>query len=67
MDERLKTLHDKALSLPHQPGVYLMKDSSGKVIYVGKAKSLKPCHNLFRLSGQAYNQGQKNGLKCQGF
>ena len=41
MDERLKTLHDKALSLPHQPGVYLMKDSSGKVIYVGKAKSLK--------------------------
>ncbi|MFH0809704.1 MAG: excinuclease ABC subunit UvrC [Pseudomonadota bacterium] len=26
---------------PQQPGVYLMKDASGKVIYVGKAKSLK--------------------------
>lgn len=26
---------------PTQPGVYLMKDASGKVIYVGKAKQLK--------------------------
>lgn len=41
MDGRLKALHDKALSLPQQPGVYIMKDSAGKVIYVGKAKSLK--------------------------
>lgn len=27
--------------LPSKPGVYLMKDVDGKVIYVGKAKSLK--------------------------
>jgi len=27
--------------LPENPGVYLMKDTAGKVIYVGKAKSLK--------------------------
>ena len=27
--------------LPNQPGVYLFKDSSGRVIYVGKAKDLK--------------------------
>jgi DNA polymerase III epsilon subunit family exonuclease len=27
--------------LPHRPGVYLMKDNTGKVIYVGKAKSLR--------------------------
>ena len=26
---------------PLEPGVYLMKDSSNKVIYVGKAKQLK--------------------------
>lgn len=26
--------------LPHQPGVYLMKDKDDKVIYVGKAKNL---------------------------
>lgn len=29
------------LSLPDSPGVYLMKDSSGEVIYVGKALSLR--------------------------
>ena len=28
-------------SLPERPGVYLMRDSEGKVIYVGKAKKLK--------------------------
>lgn len=27
--------------LPHRPGVYLMKDNTGKVIYVGKAKNLR--------------------------
>ncbi|MGN1306078.1 MAG: excinuclease ABC subunit UvrC [Faecousia sp.] len=30
-----------ALSLPYEPGVYLMKDASDTVIYVGKAKKLK--------------------------
>ncbi len=34
-------LKEKALSLPLSPGVYLMKDSTGKVIYIGKAKKLK--------------------------
>ena len=27
--------------LPDKPGVYLMKDSLGEIIYVGKAKILK--------------------------
>ncbi|MDR1669719.1 MAG: excinuclease ABC subunit UvrC [Oscillospiraceae bacterium] len=36
--ERLKV---KALSLPLQPGVYIMADKKGKVIYVGKAKRLR--------------------------
>ena len=31
----------KANELPMKPGVYMMKDASGKVIYVGKAKILK--------------------------
>jgi len=34
-------LRDKANDLPLAPGVYLMMDKSGKVIYVGKAKRLK--------------------------
>jgi excinuclease ABC subunit C len=28
-------------SIPSKPGVYLMKDKDGRIIYVGKAKSLK--------------------------
>ena len=38
---RLPYLHEKTLSLPMEPGVYIMHDKSGKVIYVGKAKKLK--------------------------
>ena len=34
-------LKEKALSLPLEPGVYLMQDKSGTIIYVGKAKKLK--------------------------
>ena len=34
-------LKDKALSLPYAPGVYIMRDKTNKVIYVGKAKKLK--------------------------
>ena len=34
-------LKEKALSLPYAPGVYIMRDRTDKVIYVGKAKKLK--------------------------
>lgn len=34
-------LKEKVRRLPNGPGVYLMKDRLGSVIYVGKAKSLK--------------------------
>ena len=34
-------LRAKANDLPLKPGVYLMMDKTGKVIYVGKAKKLK--------------------------
>ncbi|MDR3153321.1 MAG: GIY-YIG nuclease family protein, partial [Deltaproteobacteria bacterium] len=36
----LERLRKEALALPASPGVYLMKDSKGKIIYVGKAKIL---------------------------
>jgi excinuclease ABC subunit C len=35
------TLKEKVRRLPDRPGVYLMKDRIGRIIYVGKAKSLK--------------------------
>lgn len=41
MNERLPFLRDKANHLPLEPGVYLMKNAEGKIIYVGKAKALK--------------------------
>lgn len=34
-------LKDKAKKLPSSPGVYLMKDSSSGIIYVGKSKNLR--------------------------
>ncbi|MBQ2651336.1 MAG: GIY-YIG nuclease family protein, partial [Clostridia bacterium] len=34
-------LKEKANDLPREPGVYIMKDETDAVIYVGKAKSLK--------------------------
>src|SRR5690349_17337696 len=34
-------IRDKVTQLPINPGVYLYKDAYGKVIYVGKAKSLR--------------------------
>jgi excinuclease ABC subunit C len=39
--ESLEFLKQKAGELPASPGVYLYKDAAGKVIYVGKAKSLR--------------------------
>jgi excinuclease ABC subunit C len=34
--------------LPRQPGVYLMRDESDRLIYVGKAKSLRQRLNSYR-------------------
>lgn len=41
MNEKRKELRRKAMELPLEPGVYLMKNSNGTIIYVGKAKALK--------------------------
>src|SRR5438094_4297251 len=38
LDERLREILER---IPPDPGVYLMKDKKGKIIYVGKAASLK--------------------------
>ena len=41
IDERRQGLLDKANHLPLSPGVYIMKNKSGQVIYVGKSRKLK--------------------------
>ena len=41
MNDRLGFLRDKSNKLSLSPGVYLMKDKTGRIIYVGKAKALK--------------------------
>ena len=38
---RIERLRNKANSLPETPGVYIMKNSDGDIIYVGKSKKLK--------------------------
>jgi excinuclease ABC subunit C len=35
-------LEDKLKALPTKPGVYMFRDAGGQVLYVGKAKSLRP-------------------------
>jgi len=36
-----ETIRKKVSTLPHKPGIYLMKDRFGTVIYVGKARDLR--------------------------
>ena len=41
MNPKMKELRQKAMALPLQPGVYIMKNKQGEIIYIGKAKKLK--------------------------
>src|SRR5680860_993760 len=40
-DSRAARLTEQRRGLPDQPGVYLFRDARGRVIYVGKAKSIR--------------------------
>ncbi len=55
MNERLPYLREKSNRLPLSPGVYLMNDKSGLIIYVGKAKALKN-----RVTTYFHNNSQHN-------
>jgi excinuclease ABC subunit C len=42
MARQVSKLEDKLKALPAKPGVYLFRDAGGDVLYIGKAKSLRP-------------------------
>ena len=58
-EERLKELRETIGKLPKTPGVYLMRDDAGRVLYIGKAKDLRarvssyfqPAANLLNTRG----------------
>ncbi len=51
MNERMPYLREKTAQLTTSPGVYLMKDEKGGIIYIGKAKNLKNrVSSYFRVS-----------------
>ena len=47
---------EKVRSFPQTPGVYLMKDAAGRVIYVGKAKNLRARAGSYFLKAAAEDQ-----------
>ena len=47
--------HEKVKTFPQTPGVYLMKDHAGDVIYVGKAKNLRSRAGSYFLKEAAQN------------
>ena len=48
---RIERLREKANSLPQSPGVYIMRSSTGEIIYVGKSKKLKNRVTSYFVSG----------------
>ena len=38
---KIENFKEEVKKLPDMPGVYIMKDASGEIIYIGKAKNLK--------------------------
>lgn len=56
---RQTRLRDERRSLPEGPGVYLFRDAAGKVIYVGKAKSIRKrvAGHFSRVNGAGATRG----------
>ena len=57
MNPKLSELRKKAMALPPLPGVYIMHDKSGKIIYIGKAKALK--NRVSQYFGSQNNHAEK--------
>ncbi len=53
-------LREKAATLPLSPGVYIMKDKGGRVIYVGKSRALK--NRVSQYFHESLNAGVKTHI-----
>jgi excinuclease ABC subunit C len=52
-------LEQKLKSVPARPGVYIFRDARGRVLYIGKAKSLRPrVRSYFQKGIRKYAQAQ---------
>jgi excinuclease ABC subunit C len=51
----MTTLEEKLKNLPVSPGVYLHMDSTGRIIYVGKAKNLRSRVRSYFQSGRGHD------------
>lgn len=56
-EKHIKELRRQAMRLPLNPGVYMMHDKSGKIIYIGKAKALK--NRVSQYFGSEKNHDEK--------
>ncbi len=56
-NEKKKELRRKAMKLPLLPGVYIMHDKTGEIIYIGKAKALK--NRVSQYFGSEKNHNEK--------
>jgi excinuclease ABC subunit C len=54
---RADRLSEQRRALPDEPGVYLFRDDRGRVIYVGKAKSIRK-----RVASHFSSRSQLSGL-----
>ena len=57
MNPKMQELRKKAMALPLLPGVYIMHDKSGEIIYIGKAKTLK--NRVSQYFGSQNNHAEK--------
>ena len=57
MNPKMSQLRKKAMALPLLPGVYIMHDKNGKIIYIGKAKALK--NRVSQYFGSQNNHAEK--------
>jgi excinuclease ABC subunit C len=57
------TLNEKLKEIPTSPGVYLHKDAAGKILYIGKAKSLRHRVRSYFQAGRSgdFSYGIKTG------